>query len=150
MDIKSKEQRSKNMSKIRSKNTKPELFIRSLLHRSNFRFRVSYSKITGTPDIFFTKKKVAIFVHGCFWHRHKDCRYSYFPKSNTTFWETKFQKNILRDKEIVKLLTGENIRILIVWECTVKKMMKDKKFRTEILDVLKDFINQSVTNYIEI
>lgn len=138
------------MSKIHSKNTKPELFIRSLLHRNNFRFRVSYSKVAGTPDIFFTKKRVAIFIHGCFWHRHKDCRYSYCPKSNTDFWETKFQKNILRDKEIVKLLTEENIRILIVWECTVNKMMRDKKFRTEILDILKNFINESETNYTEI
>ena len=136
------------MSRIRSRDTKPELFIRSLLHRNNFRFRVSYP-ISGTPDMFFTKKRIAVFIHGCFWHRHNNCKFSYVPKSNVEFWRKKFRKNILRDKEVITQLKNENIRILILWECTVKKMIRNKIFREEILDKVKNFLCASDNDYLE-
>lgn len=150
MDIKSKEKRSQNMSKIRSKNTKPEKFIRSLLFKHGLRFRVSFADINGKPDLYFSKKMVAVFVHGCFWHRHTLCKYAYTPKSNVEFWKNKFETNIKRDKTVVKQLTERNIRVLIIWECTVKRMMKDKAVESEIYNLIYGFLTTSELNYLEL
>ena len=150
MDIKSKEKRSANMSKIRSKNTKPELFIRSLIHRNSYRYRVGYKKVAGKPDLYFTKKKIAIFVHGCFWHRHQGCKYSYTPKSNIKFWREKFEKNVLRDNVVKLQLKREGIRVLIIWECTIKRMMKDDISANDIILKITDFIEHSDETYLEI
>lgn len=91
-DIKSEEERSKNMSAIKSADTKPELFIRKLLFSSGYRYRIQVSNIPGRPDLWLRKYNTAIFVHGCFWHRHKGCRFAYFPKSRVDFWNDKFEK----------------------------------------------------------
>jgi DNA mismatch endonuclease (patch repair protein) len=112
MDIKTKEKRSQNMAKIQAKNTKPEIYIRSALHKLNLRFRVNYKDINGQPDLYFTKKKVAIFVHGCYWHRHENCKYTYMPKSNMEFWNTKFESNKNRDRLVINSLMQEGIRVL--------------------------------------
>ena len=103
MDIKSPDARSRNMSKIKNSKTKPEMFIRSLLHKNGFRYRANYTGILGKPDLFFTKAQVAVFIHGCYWHRHVNCKYAYTPKTNLDFWLPKHEKNRLRDKEITKL-----------------------------------------------
>ena len=150
MDIKSKEQRSKNMAKIRSKNTKPELLIRSLLHKSGLRFRVNYKEVTGKPDLYFTKKRVAVFVHGCFWHRHTGCKIAYMPKSNIDFWQQKFASNIQRDCVVRTALLSDGIRILVIWECTVKRMTRSTEESERIIEAAVRFITGNELNYLEL
>ena len=150
MDIKSKEQRSKNMAKIRSKNTKPELLIRSLLHKSGLRFRVNYKEVTGKPDLYFTKKRVAVFVHGCFWHRHNGCKIAYMPKSNLDFWRQKFASNIQRDCVVRTALLSDGIRILVIWECTVKRMTRSTDESERIIEAAVRFITGNELNYLEL
>ncbi|MFP4164854.1 MAG: very short patch repair endonuclease [Chitinispirillaceae bacterium] len=115
----SPERRSWNMSRIRSKNTKPEIMVRSVLHRMGFRFRVHYSKLPGCPDIVLPKHRVVIFVHGCFWHRHPGCRRATTPGSNKAFWKKKFERNVARDQEKRKDLEELGWRVLTIWECSV-------------------------------
>ena len=110
------------MSGIKSKDTKPEILLRKSLFNKGLRYRKNYKQIFGTPDIAFVSKKAVIFVHGCFWHGHnnKNCKLSNIPKSNTEFWLRKIQRNHDRDTEVLKELTKEGVRYLIVWECTMK------------------------------
>lgn len=108
------------MSRIRSKDTAPEMFVRSLLHKMGYRFRIHNRDLPGNPDIVLPKYKTVIFVNGCFWHRHKDCKYAYTPKSRTDFWEKKFLRNIERDKEVAALLQEAGWSQIIVWECELK------------------------------
>lgn len=150
MDIKSKEERSRNMAKIRSKNTQPEIFIRSLLHSKGYRFRVNNKGVFGNPDIYFSKKQVAIFIHGCYWHRHVGCKYSYTPKSNLEFWQAKFNANVLRDETVKLHLLDNGIRILVIWECTIKKMERHKEFADSIFQEIKNFFDDSSINYHEL
>lgn len=150
MDIKSKEERSRNMAKIQAKNTKPELFIRSELHKRGFRFRVNCKLVEGHPDIYFAKKRIAIFVHGCYWHRHPGCKFSYTPKSNVDFWVKKFTNNVERDKMVIEILQNEGVRTVIIWECTVKKMMSDQVIKEECLTKIQTFINDIKPQNMEI
>ena len=120
-DTLSKEKRSWNMSRIRCKDTKPELMLRSMLHRAGFRFRVHERKLPGTPDIVLPRYKTIIFVNGCFWHRHKNCKYAYNPKSKPDFWQDKFSKTILRDREKIKALRSSGWKVITVWECDLQK-----------------------------
>lgn len=115
----SEEHRSWNMSRIRAKDTKPELEVRSLLHRLGFRFRLHRIDLPGTPDIVLSKYRAAVFVNGCFWHRHAGCKYAYTPKSNIDFWENKFSRTIERDKENISKLEASNWHVIIVWECEI-------------------------------
>ena len=128
MDKLSPEQRSWNMSRIRSSNTKPEIVIRSLLHRMGYRFRLHRKDLPGKPDIVLPKYKSVIFVHGCFWHRHKGCKYAYNPKSRQEFWENKFRANIKRDKEVKRQLQEKGWKVLVIWECELSNIssVKDK------------------------
>ena len=144
MDIKSPEERSKNMAAIHSKNTKPEIYLRKLLFARGYRYSVNSKSVPGHPDIYLKKYNTAIFVHGCFWHRHKGCKYAYMPKSRIEFWTEKFQKNMERDEKVRELLTAQQIKILIVWECTVKKMIKSKEYENELLDQMENFL---ISNY---
>ena len=105
------------MSRIRSRHTKPELILRSLLHRSGFRFRINYNKLPGSPDIVLPKYKTVIFVHGCFWHRHPTCSKATTPNTNKNYWQKKFDKNVSRDIEIRKELKSLKWHVLVVWEC---------------------------------
>lgn len=116
-DILTKDKRSWNMSRIRSKNTKPEMVVRSLLHRMGYRFRLHSTRLPGKPDIVLSKYKTVIFVHGCFWHRHPGCKYAYVPKSRQDFWMAKFRRNIERHEQIVAELIDLGWRIEVVWEC---------------------------------
>lgn len=133
MDIVSKAQRSKNMSAIKCKNTKPELLVRKFLYRNGLRYRINY-KITGKPDIVFIKNKIAIFIHGCFWHLH-NCKYSNFPKSNSEFWRSKLIENKKRDSQVERTLENQGWKVYIIWECN----LKEKKDIT--LNKLLGFIN---------
>lgn len=120
MDIISKEKRSWNMSRIRSKDTKPEKIVRSMLHRMGYRFRLHVNDLPGKPDIVLPKYKMVIFVHGCFWHRHLKCKYAYTPKSRTEFWENKFADNIARFKIVKKELAHLKWKVVVIWECEIK------------------------------
>jgi len=141
MDIKSPEARSLNMSKIRSRNTKPEEFVRKKLFAGGFRYRKNVSHIPGHPDAWLASYNTAVFVHGCFWHRHEGCKYAYIPKSRTDFWMGKFEKNIARDREVRRQLEELGVRILIVWECTVRKMMRSVKEEMEVQSRIERFLN---------
>ena len=141
-DTISPERRSRNMSAIKSKDTKPEIYLRKLLYHQGFRYRKNYSGVFGHPDIYLPKYKVAIFVHGCYWHRHCGCQYAYMPKSQVEFWKRKFDDNVSRDKLVQETLEGQGIRYIVVWECTIKMMQKDKRIETEELRKLVKLINQ--------
>lgn len=113
------------MSGIKGKNTKPELLLRSALHKLGFRFRIQRKDLPGKPDIVLPKYKTIIFVHGCFWHRHPGCKYAYTPKSNIEFWTNKLEGNVIRDRLTEKALEEMGWRILIVWECEVKTLVEN-------------------------
>ena len=115
-DVVDQATRSRMMSGIRGKNTKPELLVRSHLHRKGLRFRL-HANLPGKPDLVFPKYRTAVFVHGCFWHRHPDCRYAATPKTNDEFWQTKFAANVKRDALAQEKLTTLGWRVLVVWEC---------------------------------
>ena len=110
-------QRSERMSRIRSKNTKPEMLVRSALHLAGLRFRLHRKGLPGRPDIVFPKEKVAVFVHGCFWHRHERCSKTRTPKTRVDFWETKFAGNVARDKATFQALNGIGWAVYVIWEC---------------------------------
>ncbi len=124
MDIWTKEKRSEVMSKIRGKNTKPEMVLRSQLFRQGLRFRVHQKKLPGKPDIVLPKYKTVIFVHGCFWHFHKDCREGRIPSSNSNFWKEKLQRNIKKDKANIKALKKEKWKVFVIWECEIEKHLE--------------------------
>ncbi|WP_432799923.1 very short patch repair endonuclease [Poriferisphaera sp. WC338] len=122
VDRLSKSQRSWNMSRIKSRDTKPEIAVRSALHRMGYRFRLNRKDLPGKPDIVLPKYKTVIFVHGCFWHRHEGCKYSYMPKSRIEFWEKKFKRNVERDAEVRKQLEDLGWKVVVVWECNLHEI----------------------------
>lgn len=113
------------MAGIRGKNTKPERFLRSLLHRQGFRYRVHGAALPGRPDVVLPRHRVAIFVHGCFWHRHLGCRFAYLPSSNKAFWQEKFAANLKRDQLAQRRLLDQGWRVLVVWECAIRAAAAD-------------------------
>ena len=117
MDRISKEHRSWNMSRIQSRDTKPEKTVRSILHGLGYRFRLHRKDLPGKPDIVLRRYNSVIFVHGCFWHRHKDCKNASIPKTKKTFWKEKFKANIERDIKVKNELKSNGWRVLVVWEC---------------------------------
>ena len=119
MDTISKNRRSWNMSRIRSKNTKPELIVRSFLHGMGYRFRLHRKDLPGIPDIVLPKHKTVILVHGCFWHRHSGCNYAYSPKSNVDKWNKKFTENMLRDAKVADEIRRLGWQSITIWECDV-------------------------------
>mgnify|MGYP006229887269 CR=1 FL=1 len=114
------EQRSRNMSAIKSKNTKPEIAVRKLLHSMGYRFRLHRKDLPGSPDIVLPKYKTVIFVHGCFWHRHENCKYATTPKTRKEFWENKFKANLKRDSEIQEKIKNLDWRSVVIWECETR------------------------------
>jgi len=110
------------MSRIRCKNTKPERVVRSLLHRMGYRFRLHRADLPGKPDVVLPKYRAVVFVHGCFWHRHRGCEYAYTPKSRVRFWKKKFQDNVKRDAEVKQQLEGMGWHVIIVWECELRDL----------------------------
>lgn len=126
-DVHSKAVRSYNMSRIRGQNTKPEMTLRKLLHAKGFRYRLHAKNLPGKPDIILHKFNTVIFVHGCFWHSHKECRFATIPKSNTDYWIPKLSLNVLKDKSHIEQLHQLGWRVLVIWECELKT---DKLKRT--------------------
>lgn len=140
MDIKTPEERSKNMAAIHSRNTKPEIWFRKQLFARGYRYRLNTNKIQGHPDIYLRKYNTAIFIHGCFWHRHQGCKYAYMPKSRVEFWNKKFDANIKRDEKIKEELYNRGIKCLIIWECSIKKMRKENGFYLENMKRVEAFL----------
>lgn len=111
--------RSRMMSGIRGKNTKPELLVRRYLHGAGLRFRLHVKDLPGKPDLVFPKYKTVVFVHGCFWHQHPGCKYAYVPKSNSSFWISKLNRNRERDAQKIAALKILGWRSLVIWECSL-------------------------------
>jgi len=120
-DVHSKSTRSYNMSRIRSKDTKPELIVRKFLFSRGYRYRLHYKKLPGKPDLVLAKYNTIIFIHGCFWHAHEGCRYAVSPKSNQEYWLPKIKKNKLNDLATFEQLVKMNWKVIVIWECTLKK-----------------------------
>ncbi|MDE0074844.1 MAG: DNA mismatch endonuclease Vsr [Gammaproteobacteria bacterium] len=119
-DIFDAEKRSEIMSSIRGRDTKPELVVRRIAHRLGFRFRLHRKDLPGCPDIVFPRYQAVIMVHGCFWHRHQNCKFAYSPKSRIQFWEKKFEDNVSRDRRNEGALNDLGWRTLVIWECETK------------------------------
>ena len=117
--------RSRNMASIRSTNTKPELALRSRLFKKGYRFRIHKRDLPGKPDIVFPKHRLAIFVHGCFWHLHDDCRDGHIPKSREEYWRPKLEKNVQRDTQHNLSLKELGWEVVIVWECEIRKRIDE-------------------------
>ena len=135
MDNRSKEARSRNMSNIPSKNTKPEETVRKYLFSHGFRYRKNVSKLPGKPDVVLPKYKTVVFVNGCFWHGHEGCKYFVPPKTNTEFWYAKFQYNQERDARNYQKLRDLGWRILIVWECEIRHGDADKRLEQLVEEI---------------
>ena len=145
-DIVSAEKRSQNMSAIRSKNTKPEVYLRKLLFAQGYRYRIADKSVPGHPDIFLRKYNTAIFVNGCFWHRHPGCKYAYTPKSRVEFWQKKFDDNVRRDSAVKAELLEHGIKLLTVWECAIRRMQRDKIEEERALAKIILFIKSNEKN----
>ncbi len=125
--------RSENMSRVKNKDTKPEVYLRKLLWHEGFRYRINYKDLPGRPDIYIPKYKAAIFVNGCFWHMHEGCKLSSIPKTNYDFWKTKFEGNVERDKKNYKDLESMGVKVIIVWGCEIKDMLKNELTKKNVL-----------------
>lgn len=136
MDRLTKEQRHRNMAAIRGKNTKPEILVRKFLFNRGFRFRLNYPRLPGHPDIVLRKYRTVIFVNGCFWHGHDGCKYFRLPKTNVDFWQTKIEKNKVRDKKEQCQLAAMGWHCVTIWECQLKS-----KLRNQTLDSLVYTLN---------
>jgi len=123
-DVFSEEKRSWIMSRVKGRDTRPELAVRSLLHHHGFRFRLHRKDLPGCPDIVLPRHRKIVFVHGCFWHGHKKCRRSSRPTTNTEFWNAKIDANISRDKKAIGRLRRTGWSVLVVWECELRDPQK--------------------------
>lgn len=132
-DVFSPEKRSWIMSRVKSGNTKPEMLVRSMIHRMGFRFRLHVKGLPGHPDIVLPKYKKVIFVHGCFWHGHEECPRSKRPTSNTAFWDKKLDQNLERDRRFQHMLAEAGWKVLIVWQCETKRS-------SELVEKLEGFL----------
>ncbi len=119
-DIVDQKTRTRMMSGIRGKNTKPEMLLRRGLHRAGFRFRLHRKSLPGSPDIVLPRWKAVIFVNGCFWHRHENCRFATTPATRTEFWSAKFEANVARDKRNIDALLAAEWRVAVAWECSIR------------------------------
>ncbi|KYQ80838.1 very short patch repair endonuclease [Acinetobacter lactucae] len=140
VDIVDSATRSRMMSNIKGRNTKPELLIRGLLHAQGFRFRIHRKDLPGKPDIVLPKYKAIIFIHGCFWHGHQNCRLFKLPASRTEFWEAKISKNQENDLKAKDLLLNSGWRICTIWECAIRRSKKDP---VALIDILTKWLLDS-------
>ena len=132
------EQRSRNMAAIKGKDTKPEMMVRRYLHALGFRYGLHNRKLPGSPDLVFRSLKTVVFIHGCFWHGHENCRYATTPKSNTEFWTQKITRNRERDRESEEKLRAKGWNVITIWECD----LRDKNRRKETLEALADRLSE--------
>ncbi len=121
VDVLTPEQRSRNMSRIRSRDTKPEMIVRRLVHRLGFRYRLHRKDLPGRPDLVFAGRRKIVFVHGCYWHKHECAAGRVVPKTRTAFWETKRQQNVTRDSSVLSRLKNAGWSVFVVWECEVRR-----------------------------
>lgn len=135
MDTLSPEERSERMALVRGKNTQPELLVRSIVFSLGYRYRLHARDLSGKPDLVFRKQKKVIFVHGCFWHRHKGCALARLPKSRLDFWVPKLEENRERDKRNKRALSRDGWRVLTIWECQTKK-------KANLIQVIRRFLNE--------
>ena len=134
-DNHSKEVRSRNMSHIRSVNTKPEEVVRKYLFSKGFRYRKNVRSLPGTPDIVLSKYRTVVFVNGCFWHKH-ECKRFVFPSSNTDYWVPKILRNVERDEKNYQLLAADGWRVLTVWECELKMKNREERLTRLVTEIL--------------
>ena len=125
MDVHNKETRSYNMSRIKGKDTKPEMLVRRYLHAHGFRYRLHVKNLPGKPDIVLPRYKTVIFIHGCFWHGHQGCRYFVVPKTRTDWWLAKINTNIANDTKAITALTAAGWKVITLWECDLKPATVD-------------------------
>lgn len=133
-DVHNKATRSYNMSRIRNKNTKPEILVRKFLFTNGFRYRVNDKKLPGKPDIVLPKYKTVIFVNGCFWHGHENCKFFKLPATRTEWWKEKIEGNIKNDLKKQTLLIEAGYRVIVIWECEIK----NKTVYSRIIDEIRD------------
>ena len=134
-DVHTPKQRSYNMSRIRGKDTKPEELVRKYLFARGFRYRKNDARLPGKPDIVLPKYKTVIFVNGCFWHAHEGCRYFVWPKNNGDFWQAKILGNVERDKKTYSQLEELGWKVLVVWECELKKTLRDERLSSLVSEI---------------
>ena len=150
MDIKSPEQRSWNMSRIHSQDTKPEMVVRSFLHRNGFRFHLHEKCLPGSPDIVLPRYKTAIEVRGCFWHRHPGCKVATMPSSNVAFWKAKFERNVARDKQNEIAIGNLGWNLIVIWGCQVRnKTVINRlpaRIKAGVFKAPKLFLNVKIEN----
>lgn len=139
-DVLTPEQRKLNMSRIRGKDTKPEMLIRRGLHALGLRYRLHDRSLPGRPDLVFPKYRVVLFIHGCFWHAH-GCALSKLPKTRQDFWKAKLLTNAQRDRRATEMLTSAGWRVLIIWECAIRGAGRNNERAT--LDCIANFIRQA-------
>ena len=136
-DVHSKETRSYNMSKIKGKDTKPELLVRKFLHKYGFRYRLHVKDLPGKPDIVLPKYKTIIFIHGCFWHGHEGCKYFVIPQTRTEWWLAKINGNIAKDLSNKQLLSSDGWKVIEIWECNLKGNKREVTLN-QVLSLLKE------------
>ena len=137
-DVLTPDQRHRNMAAIHSASTKPELRLRNALWHLGFRYRVNVKRLPGSPDIVLSKYRTVIFVHGCFWHGHKDCKNASMPKTNIDFWKAKITRNQERDQEVWRQLEAKGWSVIIVWECQLKKAVMDETLARVEAEILRN------------
>ena len=131
-------QRHQNMAAIHSTNTSPELLFRRSLWQLGFRYRINDKRLPGSPDIVLPKYRTVVFVHGCFWHGHKDCKYYTVPKTNTSYWVAKVARNKERDQEVWRKLETKGWNVIIVWECQLKNGHFDETAERVVTEIMKN------------
>ncbi len=140
-DVHSKEVRSYNMSQVKGKDTKPELLVRRFLFANGLRYRLYDKKLSGKPDIVLPKYKTVIFIHGCFWHGHENCKYSILPKTRTEFWSDKIEGNKKRDKANIEQLKSKGWNVLIVYGCDLKGDKQEQTLKNILNSIQNQFQN---------
>jgi DNA mismatch endonuclease, patch repair protein len=146
-DVLTPEQRRFNMSRIRGRDTAPELLVRSGLHARGFRFRLHEKRLPGHPDLVFPRYRTVLFVHGCFWHAH-GCRFSKLPRTRESFWKQKIGRNADRDRQVINTLMDEGWRVLVIWECALRG--RNIRQRGEALKRAAHFVTGVRTRFLEI
>jgi len=144
VDVVSVEKRSRMMSGIRAKNTRPEMRLRQFLHKAGFRYRLHDGSLPGTPDLVLPRFRTVILVHGCFWHRHVNCRLATTPGTNVEFWQRKFASNVKRDCLAVEKLLAAGWKVIVIWECGLKPADAEQR-----LGWLVEYISGGSQPYLE-
>lgn len=148
MDILTPQQRHKSMASVHSKNTKPEILVRKYLWRMGFRYRLNNPRLPGHPDIVLRKYRTCIFVNGCFWHGHENCKYFKMPRTNIPFWEKKISRNKERDKEEQRKLAEMGWHVIVVWECQLKTDKREKTLESLAFTLNHIFLQDRSVRYL--